>query len=101
MDLLFKRYANPFLLLDELILAGDFSEFINVLMNEREDELQWEYFLSRVYDKSFNEFKDDMKNTTENYEMSKYDIETTIQDSMSITMDFIPEERGGVTDGTI
>ena len=89
--MLFHRYASPFCLLDELILTGDFSEFINVFMTGREDELQWDYFLSRVYDKSFNEFKDEMNNTAKNYEMTKSNIETTIQDSMSIAMDFIPE----------
>lgn len=89
MDLLFNRYASPFILLDELILTDDFSAFINVFMDGREEEMQWQYFLSKVFDKSFNEFKESMK--TDSNEMSKSDIETTINDSMSMTMNFIPE----------
>lgn len=89
MDLLFHRYASPFVLLDELILTDDFSAFINVFMDGREEDMQWQYFLSKVFDKSFNEFKESMKTT--NNEMSKSDVETTIQDSMFMTMNFIPE----------
>lgn len=88
MDLLFHRYASPFVLMDELILSGDFSPFINVFMEGRESEMQWEYFLAKIFDKSFNEFVEDMKG---NQEMTKSDLEATIQDSMSMAIDFIPE----------
>lgn len=89
MDLLFHRYASPFVLLDEVILTDDFSAFINVFMDGRKEKMQWQYFLSKVFDKSFNEFKKSME--TDGNEMSKSDVETTIKDSISMTMNFIPE----------
>jgi len=89
MDLLFHRYASPFPLLDELILSGDFSDFINAFMEGQEAEMQWEYYLAKVFDKSFNEFKEEMKSGSR--EMTEADLETTIQDSMSLSMNFIPE----------
>lgn len=89
MDLLFHRYASPFSLLDELILSGDFSDFIRVFMEGRDSEMQWEYYLAKVFDKSFNEFVEELKG---NREMTETDLETTIQDSMSLTMNFIPEQ---------
>lgn len=91
MDLLFHRYASPFSLFDELILSGDFSDFINVFMEGRDTEMQWEYYLAKVFDKSFNEFKEELKG---NREMTETDLETTIQDSMSLTMNFIPDTEG-------
>lgn len=66
----------------------DFSPFINVFMEGRESEMQWEYFLAKIFDKSFNEFVEDMKGSQE---MTESDLEATIQDSMSMAIDFIPE----------
>ncbi len=88
MDLLFHRYASPFVLIDELILSGDFSPFIDAFMEGRESDMQWEYFLAKIFDKSFNEFIGDMKG---GQEATDEDLETTIQNSMSMTIDFIPE----------
>ena len=34
MDLLFNRYASPFLILDQMLEAGRFSEFINELYKD-------------------------------------------------------------------
>lgn len=89
MDLLFRRYADPFSLLNELILMGDFSRFINTVMEEYNEDLLWQYFLSRIFDKSFNDFKEGLK-TSET--PTESDIETTIQESMSMTMNFVPDQ---------
>lgn len=89
MDLLFHRYASPYTLIDDLILSGDFSEFINVFMEGREADMQWEYFLAKIFDKSFNEFVEDVKGSQRT--MTESDIEATIKDSLSMAIDFIPE----------
>lgn len=88
MDLLFHRYASPFLLLDQIILFGDLSDFISEVWKIRDEEMQWQYFLSKVFDKSFEDFKESMKAQKG---MSQEEIETTIQDSMAIMDSFIPE----------
>lgn len=85
-------------LLDEMVSAGRLSEFIDVIMSKREEEKDWEYYLHKVFDKSFNDFKNDI-----NAEMAAeqtFDVETTLQDSMNLAIHFSPEEEG-MKDGTI
>ena len=89
MDLLFHRYASPFLLLDQIIPAGDLSEFVSTLWEINEEEMQWQYFLAKVYDKSFEDFKKSMKPQRG---MTKKEIETTVRESMSMINSFIPEQ---------
>lgn len=47
-------------LLQQMLQAGQLGEFIDELFQIRNEELQekamWEYYLHRVYDKSFEEF---------------------------------------------
>lgn len=88
MDLLFHRYASPFLLLDQIIPAGDLSEFVSTLWEIEEEEKEWQYFLAKVFDKSFSDFKESMK---PQQGMSKQEIETTVSESMSMINSFIPE----------
>ena len=87
MDLLFHRYASPFLLLDQIIPSGDLSDFISTVWEMRDEEMQWQYFLSKVFDKSFEDFKESLKPQR----MTKQEIETTIKDSMTMIDSFIPE----------
>lgn len=88
MDLLFSRYASPFLLLDQIIPSGDLSEFISTVWKIKDEEMQWQYFLAKVFDKSFSDFKDAL---TPQKPMSKEEIETTIKESMDMMNSFIPE----------
>lgn len=88
MDLLFHRYASPFLLLDQIIPSGDLSDFISTVWEIRDEEMQWQYFLSKVFDKSFDDFREALKSQKV---MSQEEIETTIQDSINIMNSFIPE----------
>lgn len=88
MDLLFHRYASPFLLLDQVILYGDLSEFISTVWKIKDEEMQWQYFLSKVFDKSFDDFKNTLK---QQEPPSKEEIETTVKDSMAMMDSFIPE----------
>lgn len=97
MDLLFKRYASPFLLLDELIRTDRFSEFVSrfvfILNEEAEkeaEEILWEYYLHRVLNKSFSEFKQEMQRPKQ-FDKS-LNFETTLQASYDILYDFEPEE---------
>lgn len=88
MDLVFHRYASPFLLLDQVISAGSFSEFVTMIWNVTEDEKQWQYFLAKVFDKSFADFKESIK---PQQPISKKELETTVKESMELMNSFIPE----------
>ena len=95
MDLLFKRYASPFLLLDTFIENNRFLEFIIEFFNIRNDEMTWDVWLHKVYDQSFEEFKTSIEGIQENKEVTKEQVGTTIKDSKDILINFNPIEKGG------
>lgn len=98
MDLLFKRYASPFVFLNSMIQTNRFSEFVDEFVmtvhKEKEEKTQWEYFLHRVFDKSFNEFKEGIKVNQDNQNMSDSQIEATVLYSQNILNNFNPETQG-------
>ena len=98
MDLLSQRYASPNFFIDGMIQTGRFCEFvfefIKASNRDKEDAADWEFFLHKVWDKTFTEFRDEMKTTAKNQNMSKRTIETTVKDSMDILNQFNPNEGG-------
>ena len=98
MDLLFARYADPFSFINGMILTGRFCEFVVSIWNktekEKDDREIWEFFLHRVYDKSFDGFKEELRNNAKNRNMSERTIETTVNHSMNILQNFNPEKGG-------
>ncbi len=98
MDLLYQRYASPFSFLDGIIQSGRFYDFVvyfdKTIAKEKEEKTLWEYFLHRVYDKSFEAWKEEMWNDIKNKNMPERTIETTVQNSMNILNNFNPEEGG-------
>ena len=100
MDLLYQRYASPFSFMDEMINTSRFCEFVDNFVStynkEREDKLDWEYFLHKVYDMTFKDFKEHIKINSETQNMTKKNIETTITDSLNILGNFNPTEGGEV-----
>ena len=100
MDLLSGRYANPCFFMDGMIQTGRFSEFVDEFIRtynkEKEEKLDWEYFLHKVYDMTFKEFKEHIKINSETQNMSVKNIETTINNSLNILGNFKPKEGGEV-----
>lgn len=98
MDLCFKRYASPFLFMDGMIHAGRFEEFVKDLVKtvdkEKEEQLNWEFYLHRVLEGSFNDFIDEIETNKKNQHLSERTIETTVQHSMNILNQFNPEKGG-------
>lgn len=88
MDLVFHRYASPFLLLDQVVNNDELSEFVNMLWDVTEEEREWEYFLAKVFDKSFADFKESVK---PQQPISKKELETTVNESWNMMNTFIPE----------
>lgn len=99
MDLLSKRYANPCFFMDGMIETGRFREFVDEFIKtynqEKEDKLDWEYFLHKVYDMTFKDFKEHIKINSETQNMTAKNIETTINDSLNILGNFTPTKEGG------
>ena len=102
MDLLFKRYADPFTLMDGYIRTSRFCEFIRGFIEQKKEDDRWEYFIHKVWGKSYDEFCESLQTTQDLQGMSEDDIEATIKKSMDILGNFNPEqEEGEVLNGFI
>lgn len=68
MDLLYRRYADPFSFADHMIAGGRFGSFVEFLLKKEAEEknnaMMWDFFLHKVYDKSFAEFRKEMTDGT-------------------------------------
>ena len=87
MDLLFVRYASPFVLLDGLILTNSLKNFVDDFFDFINKDREWEFFLHKVYDKSWSEFSNDMKQS-EN--QKPIDLGATIVKSKNMLNNFTP-----------
>lgn len=89
MDLLFRRYASPFLLLDEVIKNNRLSEFVTEVMKSENERQTWEFYLHKVSDKSYSDFKESL-GTVEGTVPSEADLEATVKSSENILNNFKP-----------
>ena len=87
MDLLFVRYASPFILLDSLILTNSLNNFVDDFFDFINEDREWEFFLHKVYDKSWSEFSNDMKQS-EN--QKPIDLGATLVKSKNMLSNFTP-----------
>lgn len=95
MDLLFKRYADPFSLLNGYIQTSRFCEFIQEFIKQKTQDDRWEYYLHKVWGQSFDEFCETLQTSQEQRAMSDAEIETTVKKSMDILGNFNPVKEEG------
>lgn len=88
MDLLFNRYASPYLLLDEIISQNRLVEFINELGYIKDDEKTFDVWLHKVEDKTFDEFKESLRSKPK--PNNKVNLEAAIKNSKNILNNFVP-----------
>ena len=89
MDLLFKRYASPFLLLDEMARTEHLTEFIKKFVDKENEDLQWEVWLHKVWDMSFEEYKRKVyNNNKQNFAMTDEQVNKQIKESRKILKGF-------------
>ena len=88
MDLLFKRYASPFLLLDSLILTNSLNNFISDFIDFVNKDKEWEFFLHKIYDQTWDEFSDSIKQYDDH---EPIDLGATLMKSKNILNNFTPE----------
>lgn len=90
---MFKRYSNPFSLFDELIESNQFNDFIITLNTKYIEDLEYDLWLHKVYDKSFEEFKKDIsisRDAQTGY-MNEEDVKATVKKSNEILSNFTPQ----------
>ena len=88
MDLLFKRYASPFVLLDNLIITNSLNNFISDFIDFVNQDKEWEFFLHKIYDQTWDEFSDSIKQSDDN---EPIDLGATLIKSKNILNNFTPE----------
>ena len=71
-------------------------DFISAFVERKKEDDRWEYFLHKVWDKSYDQFCENLQTTQDVQGMSVDDIETTIKESMNILGNFHPPEEGEV-----
>ena len=98
MDLLFKRYASPFLFMDGMMQTGRFSEFVDEFVHtvyaENNDQAAWEFYLHKVQEGSYKDFKEEMETDQKNQNMTDDEKASNIQIAMNILNNFTPSEGG-------
>ncbi len=96
MDLLFREYASPFVLLDTVIPSGQFVNFLETFEKKHEEKVRWEFFLHKLSafdNRSWNEFNNDVDfETAKQQKPSEADLKDTIRHSMEI---FDRMKKGG------
>lgn len=90
---MFRRYASPMVLLDQMIrckrLHEFVCEFVNIQNEELEEQTRWDFWLHKVFDQTFREFLDGVENAQSQAERpSDEELETTVRNSMEILNGF-------------
>ena len=104
MDLLYSRYASPMDLMKIYIEQGRFGEFVEEILEmemkrkkaeaeKDSDNKLWIAFVHSKSDKTFSEWKEDLKQKEEpkNYSMNDKQVEEVKQKSKGILKGFQPK----------
>lgn len=77
--MIFKRYSSPFLFLENLIVQGRFSDGIDTIYKQVEEEKLWQLYLSNpMKDKSYIEWKNEI--ISKNQEQNNFEVADNIED---------------------
>ena len=87
MDLLFTRYASPFVLLDGLIMTNSLNSFVDDFFDFVNEERNWEVFLHKVYDQSWSDF---VKEIEQSENQKPIDLGATLVKSKNMLSNFTP-----------
>ena len=87
--MLFARYANPFILLDQYISNGGLCQFVIDFVEMHNEREKYELWLHKVWDKTYPEFLETLNNTPQE-EITDEELETTISNSKKLLSSFVP-----------
>lgn len=90
MDSIFKRYANPFLILDTMLEQSRLEEFVFELADQKTNEQIWDVWMHKVFDKPFQQFKDSLTNKKKKRDPEK--VKETLNDSKRMLESFNPQK---------
>ena len=90
-DMLYQRYSNPTVLLNQFIETGRLDEFvlefIDIRNQEMKEKVQWEFYLHRVHDMTWDEFTN-INEQPEEQEADMDKVEAQVKASIGILENF-------------
>ena len=89
MDSIFKRYSNPFLIMDTMLEQSRLEEFVFELAEQKANEQIWDVWMHKVYDKPFDKFKNSIIHKKEKKDPEQ--VKHTVNDSMNMLKSFNPQ----------
>ncbi len=100
MDSLFREYANPFLLLNQIIRNKRLNDFLDTFQQKQEEKKRWEFYLHKLSpldDRTWNEFNEDLdkQKPRSTWIPARNELETTINNSYEILRGFEINRIGG------
>ena len=81
--------------MDGYIQTSRLCEFIHAFVEQKTEDDRWEFFLHKVWDKTYPEFCEALQTSQALQAMSEDDIETTVNKSMNILGNFNPDQEEG------
>ena len=78
--------------MDEMIKTRQLSEFVSKLLSKVNEDTQWEYWLHKVFDRSFEDYQAECKNNNkQSLAMTDEQVDATIKKSKGILKGFQPK----------
>lgn len=65
-------------------MYGNFSDFVRSVFEADVEEMTWNYYLHKVYDQSYEDFKRQMKEKTKTQEERNQEAEETLKSNFEI-----------------
>lgn len=94
MDLLAKRYASPFAVLEEMIRLGRFYEFVleinAITAEESREEKLWEIWLHKIFGQGWDEWRRSIRTQSEEESATESELEATVKESQALLNSFNP-----------
>lgn len=93
MDLLYHRYSNPLTLIDSLIENEMFSSHIDTLNEKAIFDFEFDVWLHKVNDKSFNDWRNELHSNAEarSVRIDENEVKATVLKSSNILNSFEPQ----------
>ena len=99
MDLLYHRYADPVSLLNTVVGFGDLDGFLDVMLEQEDEERMWELYLHQlIKERSFTDWKASLEtgstggsSPAQASPVTREEISETVKRSRDILDAFVPE----------
>lgn len=99
MDLLYHRYADPVSLLNTVVGFGDLDGFLDVMLEQADEERMWELYLHQlIKERSFTDWKASLEtgsaggsSPAQASPVTREEISETVKRSRDILDAFVPE----------